>query len=422
MEKMLHRARRQSLPANHMREEKSNGIRNGDWNHAAGDLAALPLLVKEDTVKSQASINNSNISTTTAFKNMMFPIWVGSSGNSSSSSASTTSQHQKTQVPAQNSSVLKEKDQNTETLSAPPPIPKKIRIEEEDETAKQRDEENAISEIQIQNGNTETFDSDAQGVIERTESQPTTQGKRGRATLAPSEGLALRGVISFRASEWNGKKGDGVSKKEPPALVRHASSNGSSREDSQGTREGSSGGMMSSIANRLARTDVRFAEIKNKLNEANTSLAQANKRIEELERENERINRENRDLRRKLDAQNTNGTSRAKRQGSDEIDDTTGNTNINTIRVENLDKSMTSQALLQIAEMAGEVMQVRIMRVPSTGVVNGYCSFATQNEALKAVEHFRKTGYVAISVQGGPTSTDKRSSAAANQHQKRWRN
>jgi hypothetical protein len=222
---------------------------------------------------------------------------------------------------------------------------------------------------------------------------------------------------------------DAGSASERGKRVRLSSVDGEEEQDGPGTAmirqaisNGSDGG---SVANRLAKTDVRFAEIKRKLLEAQSSLTTALKRAENAEREIERLKSENRDLRRKLDA---GSQSSLKHHSSGEDSGA-----VFTIKLENVDKSMTSKALLQMAEsFGGEVTMARIMKA-SNGVLNAYCSFSEEKDALKAMEQFKKQGMTvsvvntasaesaSASKTRAASSSGSAMSASATKSKGRWR-
>ena len=254
----------------------------------------------------------------------------------------------------------------------------------------------------------ERFEDDPAQANERL-AKPAVAQKRGRATLGPSEGLAkFRGV--FRAS----KAAAVDSPKQRDEVREPLESVDSAQKDAQGnrlTRHASSNGS-DNMATRLAKTGVQFAEVKNKLTETTNLLTIANKRVEELEREVERLVKENRELRKK--AETTRQTSQDEGEAF-------------VVKLENVDKNMTSRALLQMAETyGGEVTTARIMK-SSTGALHGYCSFALEKDAVKAMEAWRKTGLSVVlvgnaasaSVAEPGSSSEKRKSMITG---KRWKN
>lgn len=64
--------------------------------------------------------------------------------------------------------------------------------------------------------------------------------------------------------------------------------------------------------------------------------------------------------------------------------------------------------------IGGEVTTVRIMKAP-TGVLHGYCSFANEKDALKAVEMWKKMGMSAIPIGSNHTSLGNSSSSSTAQ-------
>lgn len=273
-----------------------------------------------------------------------------------------------------------------------PPVPKKLKLDQD------KSEEVAESEREPHH------DNDKEIPQKRRRQSLTAQVFRGSSKLAT-------GSPSVKKSQTDDDDASQTSR-----LMRHASSSGTSSEYSLAS--GGGGGSVGGISmTRLAKTDIKFVEMKNKLNDSTNQLSAANKRCDELEREVERLNKENQTLRRKLEAALANNNSTASTNnnntaGSNNKPEVPDDAESFLIKLENLDKSITSRVLLQMAEsFGGEVTTVRIMKAP-TGSLHGYCSFANEKDALKAADMWKKMGLSAIPIGANPSASS--SSALSN--------
>jgi len=213
--------------------------------------------------------------------------------------------------------------------------------------------------------------------------------------------------------------------KEKQRLVRQASSNGS--QSTSETTSSAGGAPTANMFHRIAKNNIQFTEMKNKLEATQKLLAVANKRIEELEKEHDRLIRENREMRRKLEASNPNGSNRGrsvstKQAGPQQpavegsLDDS--GEEVHTIKIENLDKSMSSKSLMQMIENHGvEVTTVRICKNASTGALSGYCSFSSLKDAHKAIDALKKLGHT-VNIHSDQVTTG---SAGGNSSLKKWK-
>jgi len=191
---------------------------------------------------------------------------------------------------------------------------------------------------------------------------------------------------------------------------------------------------------RVAQLDIKIADVQRQLDEANHKVEELTKEKQVLEEANERLIKENKELRAKNAARKRDEAVSSKPKRSKSISTTgalptaSGGARLESstdeqnedqsveVKIENLAKGMTSNALLALVEDYGRVASVRITRVPTSGELNGYCTFKSRANALRALDGLKANGHHAsLSSQSSSHMPSLNKKAQQQQAVPKWR-